>query len=206
MARRYEQQFRAETAEETRRRILDAVAQRLRDAPTEPLSLDQVAKLARVARSTIYLIFGSRAGLFDAFTEDLADRTGLTRLTEAVANPDARKHLREGIAAGCRMYTEDLVVYRVLFSMNHLDPASVGGAVQRMEKRRAGGMAYLAKRLAEDSVLRDDVTVERAIDMLFVLCSFETFDALYTDRGKSLDEAVQLIAWMAEPSLCRPAA
>jgi len=67
-------------------------------------------------------------------------------------------------------------------------------------------MAYLAKRLAEDSVLRDDVTVERAIDMLFVLCSFETFDALYTDRGKSLDEAVQLIAWMAEPSLCRPAA
>jgi AcrR family transcriptional regulator len=206
MARRYEQQLRAETAEETRRRILDAVAQRLRDAPAEPLSLDQVAKLARVARSTIYLIFGSRAGLFDAFTEYLAESTGLARLTEAVANPDARKHLREGIAAGCRMYTEDLVVYRVLFSMNHLDPASVGGAVERMEQRRAGGMAYLARRLAEDSVLRDDVTIEQAVDLLWVLCSFETFDALYTDRGMSLDEAVQLIAWTAEQSLCRPAA
>jgi AcrR family transcriptional regulator len=206
VARKYEQQLRAESAEETRRRILDAVAQRLRDAPTEPLSLDQVAKLARVARSTIYLIFGSRAGLFDAFTQDLADRTGLARLTEAVANPDARKHLREGIAAGCKMYTEDLVVYRVLFSMNHLDPASAGGAVERMEQRRAGGMAYLAKRLAEDSVLRDDVTIEQAIDLLWVLCSFETFDALYTDRDKSLDEAVQLIAWTAEQSLCRPTA
>jgi AcrR family transcriptional regulator len=206
MARRYEQQLRAESAEETRRRILDAVAQRLRDAPTEPLSLDQVAKLARVARSTIYLIFGSRAGLFDAFTEDLVDRTGLARLTEAVANPDARKHLREGIAAGCRMYTEDLVVYRVLFSMNHLDPDSVGGAVERMEQRRAGGMAYLAQRLAEDSVLRDDVTVEQAIVLLWVLCSFETFDALHTDRGMSLDEAVRLIAWTAEQSLCRPTA
>jgi AcrR family transcriptional regulator len=206
MARRYEQQLRAETAEETRRRILDAVAQRLRDAPAEPLSLDQVAKLARVARSTIYLIFGSRAGLFDAFTEYLAESTGLARLTEAVANPDARKHLREGIAAGCRMYTEDLVVYRVLFAMNHLDPASVGGAVERMEQRRAGGMAYLARRLAEDSVLRDDVTIEQAMDLLWVVCSFETFDALYTDRGMSLDEAVQLIAWTAEQSLCRPAA
>jgi AcrR family transcriptional regulator len=206
MARRYEQQLRAETAEETRRRILDAVAQRLRDAPAEPLSLDQVAKLARVARSTIYLIFGSRAGLFDAFTEYLAASTGLARLTEAVANPDARKHLREGIAAGCRMYTEDLVVYRVLFAMNHLDPASVGGAVERMEQRRAGGMAYLARRLAEDSVLRDDVTIEQAMDLLWVVCSFETFDALYTDRGMSLDEAVQLIAWTAEQSLCRPAA
>ncbi|HEX3196010.1 MAG TPA: TetR family transcriptional regulator [Propionibacteriaceae bacterium] len=206
MARKYEQQLRAESAEETRRRILDAVAQRLRDAPTEPLSLDQVAKMARVARSTIYLIFGSRAGLFDAFTEDLADRTGLARLAEAVANPDARKHLREGIAAGCRMYTEDLVVYRVLFSMNHLDPASAGGAVERMKQRRAGGMAYLAKRLAEDSVLRDDVTIEQAVDLLWMLCSFETFDALYTDRGKSLDEAVQLIAWTAEQSLCQPSA
>jgi AcrR family transcriptional regulator len=206
MARRYVQQLRAEAAEETRRRILDAVAQHLRDAPTEPLSLDQVAKQARVARSTIYLTFGSRAGLFDAFTEDLANRSGLARLTDAVANPVARKHLREGIAAGCRMYTEDLVVYRVLFSMNHLDPASLGGAVQRMERRRAGGMAYLARRLADDSVLRDDVTVEQAIDLLWVLCSFETFDALYTDRGMSLDEAVRLIAWTAEQSLCRPAA
>jgi transcriptional regulator GlxA family with amidase domain len=80
MARRFEQQLRTETAEETRRRFLDAVAQRLRDAPTEPPSLDQVTKLARVARSTIYLIFGSHAGLFDVSTEDLAERTGLARL------------------------------------------------------------------------------------------------------------------------------
>ncbi len=159
MVRKYEQQIRAETAEETRRRILGAVAQRLRDAPAEPLSLDEVAKLARVARSTIYLIFGSRAGLFEAFTEDLLARTGLAELTKAVAHEDARRHMRDGIAAACRMYAQDLPVYRVLFSMNHVDPASVGGAVERMEKNRAGGMAYLARRLAEDAVLRDDVTV-----------------------------------------------
>jgi AcrR family transcriptional regulator len=205
MSRRYDQRIRAESAEQTRRRILDAVAQRLRDAPTEPVSLDQVASLARVARSTIYLIFGSRAGLFDAFTEDLAERTGLAGLTEAVANPDARQHLREGIAAANRMYAEDVVVYRVLFSMNHLDPASLGGAVERMEKSRAGGMAYLAGRLAEDSVLRDDVTVEQAEDVLWVLCSFETFDALYTSRGKSLDDAIELVVSTAEHALCRPA-
>ena len=129
MVRKYEQQIRAETAEETRRRILGTVAQRLRDAPAEPLSLDEVAKLARVARSTIYLIFGSRAGLFEAFTEDLLARTGLTDLTKAVAHEDARRHMRDGIAAACRMYAQDLPVYRVLFSMNHVDPASVGGAV-----------------------------------------------------------------------------
>ena len=205
MARKYEQQLRAETAEETRRRILDAVAQRLRDAPTEPVSLDQVAKLARVARSTIYLIFGSRAGLFDAFTEDLADRTGLARLTEAVANPDARQHLREGIAAGYHMYAQDVVVYRVLFSMNHLDPASLGGAVED-GAAACRGHGVSARRLAEDSVLRDDITVKQAIDLLWMLCSFETFDALYADRGKSLEESIELITWTAEHALCRPPA
>jgi AcrR family transcriptional regulator len=206
MVRKYEQQIRAETAEETRRRILGAVARRLRDAPAEPLSLDEVAKLARVARSTIYLIFGSRAGLFEAFTEDLLARTGQNELTKAVAHEDARRHMRDGIAAACRMYAQDLPVYRVLFSMNHVDPASVGGAVQRMETKRAGGMRYLAQRLAEDSVLRNDVTVNKAVDVLWVLCSFETFDALYASRGKSLDDAIEVIAWTAEHALCRPAA
>jgi hypothetical protein len=38
-----------------------------------------------------------------------------------------------------------------------------------MEERRAGGMAYLARRLAEASLLRDDVTIQQAIDLLWVL-------------------------------------
>jgi hypothetical protein len=59
-------------------------------------------------------------------------------------------------------------------------------------------MAHLAQRLVDDSVLRDDVTVEQASVVLWVLCSFETFDALYAGRGKSLDEAIEMITWSAE--------
>jgi len=202
--RKYEQQIRAETAEETRRRILDAVAERLREAPTEPLSLDQVAKLARVARSTIYLIFGSRAGLFDAFATDLLARTGQADLAQATTDPDVRKYLRNGVAAACRMYAQDLPIYRVLFAMNRIDPASVGGTMEKMERRRARGMADLASRLAEDSVLREDITREQAAEMLWVLCSFETFDLLHTDRRKSVEETVRLIVWMAEQAICKP--
>src|SRR4249919_1389413 len=100
--RKYEQKLRAEQTEETRRRILDVVADCLREAPTVPVSLDEVARRAKVARSTIYLVFGSRAGLFDAFAEDLFVRAGLPALTEAVANPDAREHLRGAVAAATR--------------------------------------------------------------------------------------------------------
>jgi len=201
--RRYEQRLRAEAAEETRRRILDAVYQRLRDAPSQPVSVDQVARMAGVARSTVYLIFGSRAGLFDALATDLWQRSGFERVVQAVAHPDAREHLRDGIRGGVQTFAAYRDVYRALFSMAQLDAEAVGGAIQRIEDNRAGGMAYLARRLAEQDVLRPDVTADEAADLLWVLTSFDGFDLLYTGRGLSADEVSQILVNAAERSLCR---
>jgi AcrR family transcriptional regulator len=201
--RKYDQRLRAEAALQTRRRILDAVEQRLRSAPAEPLALDKVAEIAGVARSTIYTVFGSRAGLFDAFTDELWQRNGLGDLTTAVRAPDARAHLRDGIRAACRMFAGDLPVYRVLFSMARLDPDSVGGAVAAKERDRSGGMTHLARRLDEQGALRPGLSVEHAADILWVLCSFEAFDLLRTGRGMDVDEAAARLADAAEQALCR---
>jgi isopropylmalate/homocitrate/citramalate synthase len=67
------------------------------------------------------------------------------------------------------MYAHDLPIFQVLFAMNRIDPTSVGRTMEKMQRRRARGMTALAKKLAEDSVLRDDVTREQATDMLWVL-------------------------------------
>jgi AcrR family transcriptional regulator len=203
VTRQYQQRLRADTTEQTRRRILDAVAGRLREAPAEPLSLDHVARLARVARSTIYLVFGSRAGLFDAFADDLIARTGMSALSAAVQHPDAREHLRGGIAAACQMYAADREIYRVLYSMGRLDPNSVGGTIDKMSAERAGGLAHVTRRLAQQALLREHLTIDEATDMLWAISSFETLDAL-CERGRSTDEAIDMIQRMAEDSLCRP--
>lgn len=200
--RRYEQRLRADAALQTRQRIFAALADRLRAAPTETLSLDKVAEIAGVARSTIYTVFGSRAGLFDAFATDLWERHGLAEVTAAVEVADARAHLRGGIRAACRMLASDLEVYRVLFAMTRLDPDSVGGAVDQKERNRSGGMAYLAQRLADQGALRAGVTQEHAADLLWMLCSFEAFDLLHTGRGMSVDDAAQALADIAERALC----
>src|SRR5918994_5686976 len=102
--RAYKQRLRAESAAETRQRILDAVAERMRTAPTEPVSVDQVARLAKVARSTIYVVFGSRDGLFEAFAEDLFSRTGMAVLAQAVKAEDALDQLRAATKAACQMF------------------------------------------------------------------------------------------------------
>jgi AcrR family transcriptional regulator len=201
--RRYEQRLRAESAEATRARILDAVYERVRATPTRPVSVEEIARAARVARSTVYQVFGSRAGLFDALALDVLHRGGFERVTAAVAHPDAREHLRGGIRGGMRAFAVDRDVYRVLFSTAPLDPEATGGAVQRMEERRAGGMAYLAQRLADQGLLRSDVTVERAADLLWVLTSFDSFDLLYTGRGLPVDELAGVLVDTAERTLYR---
>jgi AcrR family transcriptional regulator len=201
--RRYEQRVRAQAAQETRRRILDAVYERLREAPSQPVSVDRIARMAGVARSTVYLIFGSRAGLFDALGADLWERAGYQRLVEAVAHPDAREHLRGGLRAGVQMFAAYRDVTRALFSMAALDDEAVGGAIKRTEETRARGMARLARRLADQDVLRPDVTVEQAADLLWLLASFDSFDLLYTGRGLTVDEVARVLIATAERSLCR---
>jgi AcrR family transcriptional regulator len=205
VTRRYEQRARLDSAEATRRRILAAVHQHLRETPTQPVSIDAVARHAGVARSTVYVVFGSRSGLFDALVDDLWERSGLPGLTAAVAHPDAREHLRGGIHAANRMYAAERDVYRILFSMAQLEPDSLGAAIARKEDSRLGGMRYLVSRLAEQGLLRAGVTRRQALDVLWTLCSFETFDLLHHGRGRSVAATSALTARMAEDALLVPA-
>jgi AcrR family transcriptional regulator len=196
--RRYEQRLRAHAAQETRRRILDAVYEQLREAPAQPVSVDSIARTAGVARSTVYVIFGSRAGLFDAFAADLLERGGFRRVLDAVADPDPRVHLREGITGGVHTFAAHRDVTRALVSMAALDPEAVGGAMQRSEQRRAKGMMRLARRLSTHDLLRDGLTAKAAADRLWVLTSFDAFDLLYTGRRLPADEVARVLVDSAQ--------
>jgi AcrR family transcriptional regulator len=199
--RPYEQRARAEEAERTRTRIIEAVFTRLREAPAERIAIDRIAQEAGVARSTVYAIFGSRSGLFDAVGRELAARSGLARLLDAKHQPDARDHLRAGFQAASEMLAANRDIYRALHSMAQLDEQAIGGAVRRKEEERAAGMKRLAGRLAEQGVLREGLSAEDAEQVLWLLTSFESFDSLYTDRGMSTDRAVDLLIDMAERAL-----
>ncbi len=199
--RTYEQRARAEEAARTRMRIIEAVLDRLRAVPAEPIAIDSIARTAGVARSTVYAIFGSRAGLFDAVGRELLARSGYARLLDAKHQPDARDHLRAGFRAASEMFAANRDVYRALRSMAQLDEQAVGGVVARMDEDRASGMSRLAGRLAEQGVLRRDLGVEDAEHVLWMLSSFESFDVLFAGRGLSIDRTVQLLVDTAERAL-----
>jgi AcrR family transcriptional regulator len=199
--RHYEQRARAEEAEKTRRRILDAVVTRLRASPSEPVSVERIAEMAGVARSTVYAIFGSRAGLFDAVGQDLGERLGYRRLVEASHHPNAREAFRGGMRAASEMLAGERDIWRALHSMAKLDEEAVGGVVARREEERAAGMARVAAQLHEQGHLRPGVSPEEANDILWVISSFESFDLLYSGRGLPLDTVAERLTETAERAL-----
>jgi AcrR family transcriptional regulator len=202
--RRYEQKLRATAAEETRQRILDAVRDRVRAAPSEPVSVEKVAQDAGVARSTIYLIFGSRAGLFEALGHHLLERAGFHRIVDAIQAPDPREALRGSLRASVDVYADERDVARALSSMAKLNPDAVGGAFDVVNHGRAEGLLHLAKRLKEHGDLRPELTPRQAADVLWVITSFDTFDQLYSERGLGRAEVAERLVSMAERAVCVP--
>jgi AcrR family transcriptional regulator len=202
VTRAYEQKARAESAAETRRRILDGIYECLREEPSTPPSVGEIARRAGVARSTVYLDFGSRAGLFDAFAQELWQRSGLPNLQEAVNVPDAREGVLGGIRAGVDIFAADRDVFNTLFAMTKLDPDAVGGAVERIEERRAEGMAWASRRLARQKQLKPGVSARRAAHVLWLVASFEAFDLLYTGRGLSAPDTARILAGTFENAVC----
>ena len=199
--RRYEQRLRAQTAEETRRRILDATYEELRATPAGPAGIDRIAREAGVARSTVYAIFGSRAGLFDALASDVHMRGGFQAVLDAVADPDPRVHLRDGITGGVRTFAAEREVFRALFTMAVRDPEALAGAMGRLERSRMNGMRRLARRLDEAALLRPGITAGEAADQLWLLRASTRSTCSTAGRGLSPDEIARVFVDMAERSL-----
>ena len=181
--RSYQQKARAENAAETRRRIIEVTRELLSRAPLENVSLPQIAERAEVARSTVYAIFGSREGLMVAVAEDLLDRGGFARIGRALAGPDVVRAFETSIEVAMDLYAQEDAVGQALLSLAAVD-RDASSAAARLNQGRRQGMRRIAERMYEQGVLRDDVTIEEASDILWIITSFETFAQLY--RGRRL--------------------
>jgi AcrR family transcriptional regulator len=200
--RQYVQRRRAESAQQTRERIFEAARTSLRKGPLGAVKVDEIARDAGVARSTVYVLFGSRAGLFDALAVDLLERGGFDRLATTFRLPDARDALFESIDAGTEIYAVEPDLARSILTLAATDP-DAAAAVRRFEHGRWPGMRNLAERLEAQGYLRDDLARDVAAQILWVLTSFATFDQLYRERGLGVGAIVERLRAIAERTLLR---
>jgi len=185
--RPYHQHKRAQQAEMTRQRIIEVARSVLMEAPFVAINLETVASRAGVARSTIYTIFGSRLGLFEAMAQDFRDRGGFGAIQAAFTLPDARDILRQSLGAAVHLYRKEGRLWRALQLQAVIDP-DAAILTSRENHDRIGGMHYLAQLLQQQGYVRAGITVTEVGQILAMLSDFVVYDQLTMTMGLTADQ------------------
>ncbi len=198
--RPYRQRLRAESSALTRQRIIEAARQVLTTRPFHGFNISEVAEQARVVRSTIYTVFGSREGLLRAVAQDMSERGGWQRMREAFRDPDAWQAIRRNIEEGTKMAASEHSVALAITVLAAVDPDAAVVAAE-MDEARLWGLRDLARRLDEQGYLRPELSQDEAVDILWAVSSWHTFDQLYTGRRLSVDAVTDRLTAMTERAL-----
>jgi len=175
MTRPYQPRERQRQVDAGRERILAAARDVLDADDGEPFSIDAVAKRAGVARMTVYNQFESKAGLLEDLFDSIAERGAFGQMAKVFAIEDPDIALDEFVALFGRFWTSSRRAHRKLRAAGLLDPELESAMVARNERRRRG-VTELVKRVAKERKLQ--LAKDDAVNTLFVLMSFDTFDAL----------------------------
>ena len=162
-----------------------AAARELLEADDEEgFSIDAVARHAGVARMTVYNQFESKAGLLEALFDSLALNGPLAQIPEIIKQSDALAALDEYVAVFGQFWTINRRAHRRLRAVAVHD-AELAAAMANRNERRRRGIAELVRRLGDRAKpIVPDVEV---VTVLYVMLSFETFDAFAGDRRTPAD-------------------
>lgn len=175
----------------TRELVLDAALELFREEGATDVRLEDIAHRAGVSRQSVYVHFGSRAGLLLALVQHV-DATGLLEeLMQGIF--DAPTSL-EALDAIVHLHAEySPVVYpvaRVFMIGRHDDEALRVAWEDRMQARR-NVYRFVVEWLRRDGLLAPHWEVDVATDVVYVLTSWQTWELLVVDQGWSRDAYVE---------------
>jgi AcrR family transcriptional regulator len=186
------------SVEETREKVMAAAHRVFSEAGFHRASLDDVARRAGVARATVYYQFKSKFGLLEATIDHVLEHAPVAeRMRKAREHPDAVTGLRLYIAEVCNLWAHDDVFFRNVIGLAAVDPEAAR-AVDQYDFRRRETLVWLAKRLQDQGKLRESVSQKQAIDTIWLLTSFRSYDQLVTRSGLSCRRASALLHALAE--------
>ena len=186
--RSYRSQLRAEQADETRARILDA-AIRVMARGVASVSIPAVAREAGVSVPTIYRHFGTKHDLLAAVYPHSLRRAGLHK----VAAPRSLDELREGVRAN----------FDRIESFDDLARAAMASpAAAEVRRINMPDRVAMFRELAETSVPQlADADRDRIARLLVVLTSSSALRMWRDQLGASVDEAADDVDWAVRAAI-----
>jgi AcrR family transcriptional regulator len=179
--RTYDNSLRQQQAEQTKQRILEALAEQLSDGGRDDLSIAKLAERAGVSEPTVYRHFPNKEALFMELDGWIADTTGRPTIHEA--------------ATSFAVHIPDL--FRFFDDNARLIRASVEAPIGRefratSRKPREKRFKEIAGQMTKHLDPKDGDAV---FALLRTMVRSETWIALTDERGVDSERAARVLAW-----------
>ena len=180
--RPYHSRVRPRQAEETRRRILEAARELFESRGYAVTTLESIAEIADVSPKTIAAVFGSKGALLAEVINPEAFSTPVQRLIEEVrATEDPSRRLSLVAQISRQAYQQVASSLELLRTAGAVAP-ELADLAQQVEARRRQNQARLMASLHEQGVLRPDLSLEEATDVLWALTSYDLYRMLVVEQ------------------------
>lgn len=177
-----------EGPEGTRQRILAAARRIIVEEGYDRLALERVAERADVVRATIYYQFGSKSGLLDALV-------GAMELDARIHESRRHDHTFTQLLRRVTGLWEDHGdVLRSILAMATVDPKT-GEVVSRHQQGRRQRIIELVEQIGDSGRL--EVDHDDAVDLLWLLTDFQTYDFLRQNTSRDPDDVRGLLEMLA---------
>jgi AcrR family transcriptional regulator len=202
--RPYHSRVRQRQAAETRRRILVAARDLFEHQGYVTTTMEAIAEAAEVSPKTIAAVFGSKRVLLAEVINPEALNTSSQQLIEelrATRNPSRKLTLVAQIAR--QAYEPQLRAMELLRTASLVAP-ELADLEQQIEARRRQRQERLITVLHEQGVLRSDLPVDEATDVLWALTSYDLYRKLVVEQRWASQYYEQWLAQLLIGQLLQP--
>lgn len=185
----------------TRDRIINAALKLIELDQRGPVSMVAIAKAAGLSRQALYLTFADKADLYLALVRRVDELRGAAAENEMIrAAPDGERALVALIESQARLLPALQPIANAMDVLRRQDP----DAEKAWQDRLAARMQLcepIAQKLADEGLLRADISVRKAADLIWILSSFRIWDDLVNGRGWTAREYAHHITHLLRSSL-----
>ena len=205
-ARRYRSAVRAEQAQSTKRRVIDAAKRLFLEQGYAGTTLSSVAETAGVAVETIYATFGSKRALLEGVIDatimgpELPVPLEQQSAWDAIgAHLTARERLRAYVTFSCGVLARTSPIHTVIRGAADSEPFAVELRRRLLRERLASNTKRLDLYVGDQ--LRSDLTLDRAAERYCALTSPELHHLMTVELGWSHQAYEDWLATLIEQEL-----
>jgi len=206
--RRYDSSGRQAQARRNQKAILDAAERQFFDSGYGATTVAAIATDAGTSVETVYKAFGGKAGLvralYDRALRGRERASAYERSDEMAAlETDPRTIMRKWGELTTEVATR-MTPIRLLIRAAAVTDPEIAALLTAGDGERLERMRHNAEFLADRGSLREDVTTDKATDVLYTCSSLEIYEVLVLQRGWPPPEFARFVADFMMSALLTP--